>query len=84
MLMNVYEYNVSVKGECVAGFNDLDDAKAFARHTANEQRDLCDVIVINAFTGEVHLILSVAVTITYNSDLKEVRRTYEVKESWEV
>ena len=86
MLMNVYEYNVSVKGECVAGFDDLDDAKAFARHTANEKH--CSVEVINAFTGEVHLILSVTLTIDYtincNSELEEIRRTYTVTEGWEV
>ena len=82
MLMNVYEYNVAVKGECVAGFNDLDDAKAFARHSANEKH--CEVMIINAFTGEVRLVLSVVVTIDYNSDLEEIRRTYKVIEGWEV
>lgn len=81
MLMNVYEYNVSVKGECVAGFNDLDDAKEFAMLQAEKYH--CDVDVINAFTGEVHLSLVCYRLVKYNAVNEILEEFYNIKVEWD-
>ena len=81
MKMEVFEYNICSKrqgGNAVAGTNDLEYASDMAYNVANTEH--CDVDVINAFTGEVHLSLVCYVHIIYNDELEELERTYEVKE----
>ena len=78
MKMNVFEYTVTAKEQDIAGFENPADAIAFARHIANEQH--CDVVVINAFTGEVCYEAYVIVRVTYNAYFEELSRDYEIKE----
>ena len=78
MKMNVFEFTVSAKHEDIAGFENLADAIAFARHIANEQH--CDVDVINAFTGEVHKSFVCYEYMAYNPQQAELFTFYKVKE----
>ena len=78
MKMNVFEYAVTARGEDVAGFDNLEHASMFALKLAKHEH--CDVDIINAFTGEVHLSLCSYLHITYNADKNEVEKFYEVKE----
>ena len=80
MKMEIFEYTIYAKQEEVAGANDIEFAKDFAYNIANVKH--CDVNVINAFTGEVVLSLVCIVRVTYNADMQEIERVYEVKE-WE-
>ena len=80
MKMEIFEYNIYVKQEVVAGTNDLDLAKKIAFKMA--KRDHCDVDIINAFTGEVHHSLVCIVHVAYNADMQEIEKFYEVKERW--
>ena len=78
MKMEVFEYGVYAKKELVAGFNDLDRATAYAFKVS--KREHCDTDVINSFTGEVHKSYCCYLKITYNTDLEEIEKFYEVKE----
>lgn len=78
MKMNVFEYTITAKKKDIAGFENLADAIAFAKHIANEQH--CDVVIINAFTGEVCYEAYVIVRVTYNAYFEELSRNYEIKE----
>lgn len=78
MKMNVFEFTVSAKHEDIAGFENLADAIAFARHIANEQH--CDVDVINAFTGEVHKSFVSYKIVIYNADNEQIEFKYRVAE----
>jgi hypothetical protein len=78
MKMNVFEYTVAAKHEEIASFENLDHAKAFARHIANEEH--CDVDIINAFTGEVHLSLVCYAYVAYNPLKDKTVTFYKVKE----
>lgn len=78
MKMNVFEYTVAAKYEDIASFENLDHANAFARSIAKTMH--CDVDVINAFTGEVHTSLCCQLHITYNAEMEELEKYYEVKE----
>lgn len=78
MQMEVFEYGVYAKSNVVAGFNDLDRAKAYAFKVA--KREHCDVDIINSFTGEVHQSLCCQIHITYSADMEEIEKFYEVKE----
>lgn len=78
MKMEIFEYNISARQEIVAGTNDLDLAKKIAFKIA--KREHCDVDIINAFTGEVHQSLVCYLHITYNTDMEELEKFYEVKE----
>lgn len=81
MKMEIFEYNIcshKKRGEAVAGTNDLEYARDMAYNVANTEH--CDVDIINAFTGEVHLSLVCYVHVTYNDELEELERMYEVKE----
>jgi hypothetical protein len=81
MLMNVYEYNVSVKGENKAGFDDIDEAKDYA--IAQAEKHHCDVDVINAFTGEVHLSLVCYRWVKYNAVNETLEEFYDIKVEWD-
>jgi hypothetical protein len=76
--MNVFEYNICTKKKAVAGTDDLELAKKIAFKLA--KREHCDVDIINAFTGEVHQSLVSYLHITYNEELEEIEKYYEVKE----
>lgn len=81
MKMEIFEYTVCTNQGEVAGFNNLDHAKAFAKHLANEEH--CNVDVIDSFTGELHSSLVCHATIAYTlvgARFEEVSRSYEVKE----
>lgn len=78
MLMNVFEYNICTKKKVVAGTDDLEYARNMAYNVAHIEH--CDVDVINAFTGEVHLSLVCYVHLVYNEKHEEVDKYYEVKE----
>ena len=78
MKMEIFEYNIYAKKEVIAGTNDLDLAKKIAFKLA--KREHCDVDIINAFTGEVHQSLVCFLHMTYNADLEEIEKFYEVKE----
>lgn len=80
MKMEVFEFGVYAKGDLIAGFNDLDRAKAYALKVA--KREHCDIDIINSFTGEVHHSLCCIVHITYNANMEELEKSYEVKERW--
>ena len=81
MLMNVYEYNVAVKNENVAGFDNLDDAKEFAMFQA--ERKHCSVNVINALTGEVHLSLECYRWVKYNEADECLEERFDIKVEWD-
>lgn len=78
MKMEIFEFTVYAKDEIVAGFNDLDKAVRYAFKIS--KREHCDTDVINAFTGEVHKSWCCFLTVTYNADLEEIEKYYEVKE----
>ena len=78
MKMEIFEYGIYAKKEQVAGANDLEYAKQIAYLTATTMH--CDVDIINSFTGEVHLSLVCYLHITYNADVEEIEKFYEVKE----
>ena len=78
MLMNVFEYNICTKKKAVAGTDDLELAKKIAFKIAKRQH--CDVDIINAFTGEVHQSLVSILRVTYNANMEEIEKYYEVKE----
>ena len=78
MKMEIFEYNIYVKKENVAGVNDLDLAKKIAFKIA--EREHCDVDVINAFTGEVHQSLVCYLYVTYNANHEKLEEFYKVKE----
>lgn len=81
MLMHVYEYNVAVKGENVAGFDNLDDAKEFA--VLQAERKHCSVDVVNAFTGEVHLCLVCYRWVKYNEADERLEEYFDIKVEWD-
>ena len=78
MKMEIFEFGVYIKEELVAGFNDIGKANLYAFEICKNEH--CDVNVINAFTGEVHLSLVCYVHIIYNDEFEELKRIYEVKE----
>ena len=78
MKMEIFEYNIYVKNEVIAGTNDLDLAKKIAFKIAKRQH--CDVNIINAFTGEVHQSLVSILHVTYNANMEENEKYYEVIE----
>lgn len=81
MLMNVYEYNVAVKGENIAGFDNLDDAKEFA--VLQAERKHCSVDVVNALTGEVHLCLVCYRWVKYNEADERLEEYFDIKVEWD-
>ncbi len=81
MLMNVYEYNVAVKGECKAGFDNLDEAKEYA--IAQAEKHHCDVDIINSLTGEVHFSLVCYRYVVYNMNNETVEEYYKIKVEWD-
>lgn len=78
MKMNVFEYTITAKQNDIAGCDDIELAKKIAFKVA--KRKHCDVDVINAFTGEVVLSLVCFIHLTYNAEMEEVEKFYEVKE----
>ena len=81
MLMNVYEYNVAVKGENKAGFDNLDEAKDYA--IAQAEKHHCSVDVVNAFTGEVHLCLVCYRWVKYNEAEECLEELFDIKVEWD-
>ena len=83
MKMEVFDLNIYARKEVVAGMNDTDLAMVMAKKIA--KREHCDVDVINAFTGEVVYSLVCYLHITYNEDMGEIEKYYEVKErEWHI
>lgn len=78
MKMEVFEYMVYAKKKMVAGFNDLERATKYAFKVSKRER--CDTDVVNAFTGEIHKSYCCYLSVTYNADMEEIEKYYEVKE----
>lgn len=79
MEMTVYNYDVYVKGNKVAGFENSDLAQDYAKSWTMKEK--CNAFVIDAFTGEVIYESDMYVTIVYNSHSEEVERLYRFSET---
>lgn len=79
MEMTIYNYDVYVKGQKTAGFENLELAQEYAKSWTIKEK--CNAFVIDAFTGEVLYESDMYVTIIYNSHSEEIERSYRFSDT---
>lgn len=79
MEMTIFNYQVYVKGNKIAGFENFDLAQDYAKSWTLKEK--CNACVIDTFTGEVIYESDMYVTIVYNSHLEEIERLYRFSDT---
>lgn len=78
MEMTIYNYDVYIKGNKIAGFENFDLAKEYAKSWTNAEN--CNAFIVDAFTGEVLYESDVLIIKICNSKGEEIERAYEFEE----